>query len=265
MEVLLIDDGSTDGTPDICDEYAQKDKRVRVWHKKNGGVSSARNLGIRESKGDWIVFVDADDAVTDAFLSHVPNNANDLECFNWQYSTGESENEDLPDQIIADKDLKTFLSKHLADYIFRTPWAKFFRSDIIKVNNIFFDEHFRIGEDNLFVLDYLTHCKRLNCIESTGYIYTRPPQKKYALSMESVRSYLTQFIVNYKKLNIDAPKLLLLMETYYYKVLGNYSFKTKMRWESIPAVQELQKRCMPYYGKRKRLFIFLHKYVLKYV
>ena len=61
FELLLIDDGSTDKSVDICDKYALKDSRIRVFHKKNGGVSSARNLGIKKSNGVYILFVDSDD------------------------------------------------------------------------------------------------------------------------------------------------------------------------------------------------------------
>lgn len=61
LEVLLIDDGSTDGSERICDEYAKKDGRVRVVHQKNGGAYSARNTGLLEAKGDYLTFVDGDD------------------------------------------------------------------------------------------------------------------------------------------------------------------------------------------------------------
>ena len=61
FELLLIDDGSTDRSGAICDQYAAKDERVRVFHKENGGVSSARNVGLDEAKGEWIAFVDSDD------------------------------------------------------------------------------------------------------------------------------------------------------------------------------------------------------------
>ena len=63
FELLLIDDGSTDGSGAICDEYARKDSRIRVFHKENGGVSSARNLGLYNAKGKYIAFIDADDWV----------------------------------------------------------------------------------------------------------------------------------------------------------------------------------------------------------
>lgn len=60
-ELLLIDDGSKDSSGDICDEYARKDSRIKVFHKENGGVSSARNYGIKLAKGEWIIFIDSDD------------------------------------------------------------------------------------------------------------------------------------------------------------------------------------------------------------
>ena len=68
FEVLLIDDGSTDRSGEICDEYAQKDARIRVFHKENGGVSSARNVGLDNATGEWIAFVDSDDWVGEKYL-----------------------------------------------------------------------------------------------------------------------------------------------------------------------------------------------------
>ncbi|MBQ9991308.1 MAG: glycosyltransferase family 2 protein [Lachnospiraceae bacterium] len=64
LEILLVDDGSTDGTDQLCDRLAEKDERIRVFHKKNGGSSSARNLGIREARGEYLGFVDSDDFIS---------------------------------------------------------------------------------------------------------------------------------------------------------------------------------------------------------
>ena len=68
FELLLIDDGSKDKSGEICDEYAEKDLRVRAFHKLNGGVSSARNIGLDKARGEWICFVDSDDYVNNIFL-----------------------------------------------------------------------------------------------------------------------------------------------------------------------------------------------------
>ena len=70
FEVLLIDDGSTDESGKICDEYAKKDSRIRVFHKKNGGVSSARNTGLDNAHSEWVAFVDSDDTLDVDFLHY---------------------------------------------------------------------------------------------------------------------------------------------------------------------------------------------------
>ena len=74
FEVLLIDDGCKDNSGNICDEYAKKDSRVKVVHKDNGGVSSARNVGLNKAKGEWITFIDADDYIASDFFSVIDNN-----------------------------------------------------------------------------------------------------------------------------------------------------------------------------------------------
>ena len=68
FELILIDDGSPDNSGSICDEYMQKDKRVKVFHQENQGVSSSRNLGIEQAQGEWITFIDSDDWVDADFL-----------------------------------------------------------------------------------------------------------------------------------------------------------------------------------------------------
>lgn len=77
FELLLIDDGSTDRSGDICDEYAKKDSRIRVFHKVNGGVSSARNMGLENAQGEWVTFVDSDDKIEVTFLFTICENVSD--------------------------------------------------------------------------------------------------------------------------------------------------------------------------------------------
>lgn len=90
LEVILVDDGSPDNCPFICDEYARKDSRVRVIHKENGGLSSARNAGIEVAQGDYIQFVDSDDVIdpmmTEILFTNLINTNSDISCCNYYYS-----------------------------------------------------------------------------------------------------------------------------------------------------------------------------------
>lgn len=69
LEIILVDDGSTDGTSEICDELAKEDSRIRVFHKENGGLGSARNVGIDNAQGEFIYFFDVDDSLEKSFIS----------------------------------------------------------------------------------------------------------------------------------------------------------------------------------------------------
>ena len=93
FELLLIDDGSKDNSGTICDEYAARDSRVRVFHRDNGGVSSARSLRLDNAQGEWITFVDSDDELTDdALFNLLPYKSVDL-CVGSYLAVGNEENE----------------------------------------------------------------------------------------------------------------------------------------------------------------------------
>ena len=78
IEIILINDGSSDLSEEICRTYQQKDKRIKLYSIQNSGVSTARNLGIKKSKGDYILFVDSDDEVNDNYVSYLLKNASEL-------------------------------------------------------------------------------------------------------------------------------------------------------------------------------------------
>ena len=100
IEIRLINDGSTDTSPEICDRWEKKDERIIVIHKKNGGLSSARNEGLNQRKGEWIVFIDSDDYVHPQFieilLEEVKNNKVLMACCN--YKSGKLDNDILSEK-----------------------------------------------------------------------------------------------------------------------------------------------------------------------
>lgn len=259
VEILLIDDGSTDGSGAICNDFARKDNRVKALHKANGGVSTARNQGLETAQGEWVTFVDADDKATLPLLSYKPEKDCDLACFNWEYTTGEKEDERLGQDTYKADRMRIFLHHHLADFIFRCPWAKLFKRPIIEVHHIRFDERFHLGEDNLFVLDFLRHCRSVATVDDTGYIYSRPGQSKYRLSMASASEYLSAFMTRYHALDIDCKPLLLLLEYYYSLRIVDKTCKSRIEWEKIPAVRDIRSVCWKTYGKKTKAKIVMRR------
>lgn len=181
FEVILIDDGSSDASGSICDNYALKDTRVRVYHKENGGVSSARNLGLEKAKGEWIVFVDSDDVLLynslNILFEKVRGNDVDLvicgytiydECGIHVFST----EYDCQDKLIsANEGIKLmFKGAFYNGYL----WNKLFKRKIIVENKLFFDEKIYYNEDRLFCIQYMS-CLKYKIYYSTDptYVYMR--------------------------------------------------------------------------------------------
>lgn len=263
IELLLIDDGSNDTSAIICEEFSDKDSRVTCYHKQNGGVSSARNLGLEKAQGEWIAFVDADDMATAALIDYMPKNIVDLVCFNWQYTTGDTERQEMQNCIYNKSAKQGFLKEHLADFVFRTPWAKLFRRNLIELNGIRFDERFKVGEDNLFMLDYLAVCGSIETQEHIGYIYFRPQQGKYPLPLQIATLYMTEFMGKYEQLGYNCPSLLMLLEYYFFTALGNKTFKMRKAWGQCNAVRRLQDLCWKQYGIQKKKSIIINRIFYK--
>lgn len=260
IEIIVVNDGSTDSTGNLLKDYENKRIRnLKIIQKNNGGVSSARNVGIEQAHGEWITFVDADDVPTNELISYIPDNQSDLNCFNWQYTTGETENEHLIDATYSGDSKQQLLDHRLVDYIFRTPWAKTFRLSIIRDENLRFNEDYKVGEDNLFMLDYLYHCHTITTVNALGYIYLRPEKGKYSLSFLKATNYMTLFMEKYNRLNVNCQPLLLLLNLYYFTSLHDNSLKTRIAWEQEPAIRHLQTLCWAQYGKAEKFKIVIRR------
>ncbi len=180
LEIILVNDGSTDNSGAICDEYALRDKRVRVIHKENGGEATARNAGLRSALGEFIMFCDSDDEyVLNAVELLIAPMAfegvdmviggyfeksegavrlatNRLQCF----TAREAAYEQL-----------TSTAPYSAVYILSTVNGKLYRREIIEKNHISFDERFVVGSDTIFECDYLQHTVKIYDIFQPIYIY----------------------------------------------------------------------------------------------
>lgn len=153
-EAIIVDDGSTDGSSAICDNVAAKYPWARVIHKKNGGVSSARNCGIREAQGEWICFVDVDDYPLPKMLEKMVAEDAALVVCNWADENKEfcSSRFTQERQVCTMKNDDTLLLCTPA--FFKTIWNKLFRADILAKNNIWYEEEICHAEDSMFAIDY---------------------------------------------------------------------------------------------------------------
>lgn len=205
FEVLLINDGSTDNSGQICDAYALQDTRIKVFHQENGGVSSARNLGLDNAKGEWITFVDSDDYLGDNyfyFLKLIPEDADFVLLNITRDIKGEVKSlVNFKENTYSKED---FLLKYPLYPNFPGPWGKFFRLDIIKSNEVVFDEKLSFGEDALFNLTYLKFAKVIVTANYSNYYY-RDVEGGLSKAVLDYHSELNLFNYIKKKLNEVLP------------------------------------------------------------
>ena len=174
LEIILVDDGSSDSSGSICDAYAKKDKRFRVIHKENGGVSSARNSGIDMMSGNYCCFIDSDDYISDNYISVLLNNLKSYCCDISVCGLSGSGIEGEANRVAVLNSREAQLSLfNEANGIKGYIGGKLFKTDIIKKKNIKFDEEQALAEDLLFLFDYLMCCQSENavCVSSSKLYY----------------------------------------------------------------------------------------------
>lgn len=175
FELLLIDDGSTDSSPAILDEYANLDPHVRVFHQQNGGVSSARNLGLDNSKGEWISFIDSDDWVDKDYISNLINGSHcDLSISSIKIENSkEYFDMEIPNGTFNETQLSLFLNNNLHKFPLMGPVVKLFKTEIIQNNNLRFPNIIDLSEDVIFMLDYLKYTSTIYSTNIKDYHYWR--------------------------------------------------------------------------------------------
>lgn len=181
LEIILVDDGSTDSSGKICDDYAQKDSRIVVYHQENGGVSSARNHGILEATGNYVSFVDGDDIIAPEMYEVLYNNM-------INYSADISSCGIAQRQIdgemttFADNSLNTFNKEDLIKGFFDNsiiketmygPCHKLFRTQFLKHHT--FNENYAIGEDLLFMFECIENSSKIVLDNRPMYFYLKRP------------------------------------------------------------------------------------------
>ena len=194
-ELLLVNDGSTDGSAEICRQYELVDSRIRVFNKVNGGASSARNMGLDNARGEWVAFCDADDWVDEnwleMFAAHLHDDGvqmvvqgfNDVGC-NWHGAdTGVDFCGVVKDGIL-----------HLAKCRVLGFMTKIIRRDIVEDYGLRFNTRLIFREDEDFLLRYMQHKDgEICCMEQGAYNYAVPDFTKKYSSPDNFYSFLSIF------------------------------------------------------------------------
>lgn len=167
LEILLVDDGSPDECPRICDELAREDERIRVIHKENGGVSSARNAGIEAAQGEYLFFCDSDDSVEPVILEKLLEGMEGSDIalcgFHHHYLGKDVVKVPSAEAVTGEEN---FLRLYSQGYL-NMPWNKLFKRELAGR----FDESLSLGEDLLFNLDYLRRADGVSVVSEALYHY----------------------------------------------------------------------------------------------
>ncbi len=231
-EVILVDDGSTDSSPLICDRYSATDPRFRTIHKPNGGVSSARNAGLNLAKGEYVMFVDSDDALAPGALKSMESSLDgeDLVVGGFIEYIGE-----IPNRNVAPETSVSYTGETLVNFfeenirrnceMLDAPWAKMYRRKAL--GNLRFNESLSYAEDKLFVFEFLSSCNSIStCPETVYNYYLRPGSLGSDICSDRHLTQLYAFLPLYaallKKLIVKFPSSGKVTSLYHKDLVGRY-------------------------------------------
>ncbi len=179
-EVLLVNDGSRDGSAEICDEYAMRDERIKVFHRENHGVSATRNYGIEHATGKYIMFIDSDDTIEEDTLSdnvvRMDSTGADVLIYGCRYHVLEENrtiDKPLPEDFLGNG--QEFFDKWYVPLLqmesLNPPWNKLIRREVLDKHQLRFNEAFSICEDMAFTVELLEKCNRVTLNKGMYYNY----------------------------------------------------------------------------------------------
>ena len=274
FEIILVDDGSADGSPAICDDYAKKDNRVKVIHKKNGGQSSARNAGTKIAQGEYIIYIDSDDFIMNCdFLKKVASAAvgKDIVFYKHKKFLDATKEFSLCTYSFADilengSYTDTLLNMIRRDAFFGVPWNKCIRRSVIAANDIRFEEGLT-GEDMDWIYYVVLNSESLAVIDEPFIAYRqRENSVTSSIKIKNLNDYVLILEKWYKKANCndytEAEKKIMLasLAKYYSNLLIMYTrIKDKQKHSYVKRIKKLSTLLQYGLSKRPQLVARVYK------
>lgn len=217
IEIIIVNDGSTDNSLEVIEEYAHRDKRIVIINKENEGISKTRNRGLDICKGEYIQFIDSDDYIDNNMIENMynvaTNNELDIVMCGYKRITDNKQYNNLPeikiDNIIDKKGILGYLTNSYENKLLWFVWRNMYKNELLKLNNIRFKEDLRFGEDSIFNLECFLEAQRIMAVDKCFYNYRYTPD---SLTSRKYKSYLfnnlnTQYkekISIYKKYSLES-------------------------------------------------------------
>lgn len=174
VEFIIVNDGSLDGTIEVCEKYLQKDNRFILVNQDNAGVSKARNTGIDWAKGKYIAFVDADDELTSAYngiIGIIKKTESDFFAFEHYVQSREKMEKRVRNMFSQGINEVSALYENFLSGTLSCVWNNVYKASIVKTNNIYFPIDMSMGEDTEFNARYIQCCHNAFYVDKTGYKY----------------------------------------------------------------------------------------------
>lgn len=260
IEIILVDDGSSDDSLNKCKSLSQLDTRIYVYSKENSGVSSARNMGIEHAQGYWLVFVDSDDIVKPDYVKHLVDGA----CLSsvdfviagiqyWNTQTGSIVDKLYEKVLLKENNLVECIVKYRV-YDNGGPVSKLYKASIIHNHSIRFNENLHYAEDCDFMLKYISFINSLLFINSIDYIYrltfnSLSHRRLYFNTEEmcllEMQKRYQDLSLKFKGYNLSLYKASIIQ--YYLRVLSGITDSSLSIKEKIGCLQSLIYKCRDYY------------------
>ena len=267
FELILVDDGSTDKSGYICDVFAKMDSRIIVIHKKNGGVSSARNEGLAYAMGKYIFFVDGDDILGTQYLylllTIIQEEQADIGIINYTRQL-ENLNADQNENKLIIKTAKEILTNILDGKSYDTYlWNKVFKKEIIDFYNLRFQENVAIWEDLLFVIEYLSKINKCVLSSKIQYYYrNRETSAVHKISIDKKEQKVNVCRL-LRSLNIKNYKFITELNYIYLDCLLDYFFeKIKQKKIAYSEYREIRKEIQQIsLNSTEKIYIIIKKFM----